>query len=377
MTPRLATLILAVAGGLSAVATAATRPSTAPIDDLPPDPRVRAAVLANEQTRARLTSFACEITGVHTDRGIGRDTFGGVRKYKHAWQSVDWKPPRGPRMMRCRAVLNSAYYATWRADTAVAYQYEYDAPAPSEDIVNRMEIEFAHDPLLYAFGSGRQTLRQMLSIHRHTNRYSVEDATDASGRPVLRLSVFTPMTAPKQPTYVYDLDPACGHAVVRFAMYGNSGEGPAFENVVDLQPAGPPDTWVPRRVVESAEMRSRAPRTILMDVRVLTAKPLPDTDFRLAALALPQSTTLIRTPPSGRTEMLTRVNGVWLPTRLTLPLARAATTASQPTAPAAPASRLAQPAVAIPVAAALLLLLAALARRHRPARASVPPVPPP
>ena len=286
------------------------------------DERVRPLVLANERTRDRLPSFACDlaITVNDTVRPDGAEKLELVFRAKGSARYVAGKPGSGQMDRAMRVVRNDAYTAVWTAGVGPVNQDErHEGTSPPDARVVAAAGAHAdrllrYDPLLAAFGDGTQPLRQALVGYRPTG-YDVSDVADASGRRVVRLRVFTKeMPGPTHAAFDYDFDAARGYVVTRSAWnYG--ARAPAMERRVEYQAAG--GAWVPRRVLQLTTHYNMDPMPASdIEVRLRSVGDLSDMDFRLAALDLPEGAQIMRRTAGGQLQLLARYDGVWLPMNL-------------------------------------------------------------
>jgi hypothetical protein len=287
-------------------------------DEWPADPLARDAIAKNEATRARLGAFAVEMTVKRDDPSVTQ-TYRALLKYKGNWRYADWERPglTGPFGRRIRAVLNDAYFAFTLGDASpLAYQHEWDGgPESTKTVRNWTETHLPADPLAFAFGDGYQTLREVMEVYRQHFKVAAEEATGDAGRRVVRLKVYRKEDdGPAHPTWDYDLDPGYGYAVTRMASRG--WDAPDIEYRVEMQSAGPPDAWLPRRVRRTRyDGHSPGPRGVEeYEFKLLTGEDVSDGAFRANGLHLPQNQLLVRMPAGGKAgRSVMQSDGVWLP----------------------------------------------------------------
>jgi hypothetical protein len=284
-------------------------------EEWPPDELSRTAIARNQETFARLSPCALEMTWKRDPADQKPAT--AILKYKGTWVFADWERPgrQDPFGNRIRAVLNDAYFAFTLGDlSAIAYQYESDGgPKATEIILKVARAHLPHNPMTFAFGNGSQTLKEAMEGYRKAFACVAQEVTDNSGRRVVRMKVYPNKdSGPSDARWVYDFDPARGFAITRLAAM--SGSQPFIENKVELQPGELPETWLPRHVWRYAYTPNSHAEEF--EVKILPGADLSDAAFRTTALNLPSNQIVARMPPDGAPgSSVVPVDGVWLPDR--------------------------------------------------------------
>jgi hypothetical protein len=306
--------------------------STAAEEEWPADKLSRTAIARNQETFASLPPFACEMTWSRDPAHFHPDI--AILKFNGAARFADWERPGplGPVGGRVRAVFNNAYFAFTLGDSSprVAYQYEWDGQSPStESVRRRAQAEFPPDPLAFAFGTGRQFLKETMDGYRKAFACVAESVTDDKGRNVIRMKVYPQSdSGPSDARWVYDFDPAFNYAITRLVAL--SQMRPFIVHEVELQPGGRPGVWLPRHIrrTDYTNGSSTPTRTEDYDLKLLTGEDLTDAAFRTAALKLGPDQVLARMPPDGKPgSRVFLVDGVWLPDRYSARLNTAVQTA--------------------------------------------------
>jgi hypothetical protein len=300
-----------------------------PKDDLPADPAIRAVVVAQEESLAKLPAGTCAFHAAYDE--VKRDrktTSDGTLKVKGTSRYADWSAvsaARGahvrPPPQRQRAFLNEVHFAFWVEGTPIAYQYATGKrDAITHRVNNLIVLHFPRDPVLAAYGNGTQDLRSILSLHSKVNHYSVEESAEAGGRKVFRIHVNMPADPNAKPArWIYEVDASRGYAVTH--MVFNENGKPALERWVNLQAAGSAGAWFPKHVKEcwshvlankTTELESTYEANY-EDYKVVDAR---DGDFDLNALGLPPRVVVLSSDPAGAVTHLVPKDGQWVPVDL-------------------------------------------------------------
>jgi beta-lactamase regulating signal transducer with metallopeptidase domain len=220
-----------------------------------------------------------------------------------------------------RAVFNDDYAASWHVGSIYAYQFDHESLSTMSD---RSHAHFALqsiDPIEYGFGDEEYTMMGLYRLMKDKTPFKAEKSV-SNGRSVYQIKQFSSwMLDPNHPSCVYVIDPERGFLITSFTAHHQDGSI-SDEYVVEAEKAQGSDIWLPVRIQEKAYRRKsdtteylpqlrKTVRITLNDIKV--NEPIEDEKFTLMALQLTDKVCLIKETLDGKTVLMLKKDGVWVP----------------------------------------------------------------
>lgn len=218
-------------------------------------------VLQNTEARNRINSVVYTYSfeavryvtpsGPSRSRGDGHLTQRGNDRATIFRILVERNGVAGP-MVESRTLLTDALFAASpSAHNPVMRYARTSVDLVDEPFYRLMWANSGTDMLKYGFGSGNETLQELIAAEGPSSRWRVHKEHAPDGRTLFRVERFTPLVRdPDTPTMELIVDPAQGFLVTSFIARAADGSL-GMRRIVRAEPVGPGGAWFPMEVHET------------------------------------------------------------------------------------------------------------------------------
>jgi hypothetical protein len=218
-------------------------------------------VLQNTEARNRINSVVYAYSfeavryvtpsGPSRSRGDGQVTQRGNDRATIFRNQVERNGVAGP-TVEARTLLTDALFAARPSAGNPVVQYaRTSADVVDEPFFRLMWATAGTDMLKYGFGSGTESLQDLVAADGSSSRWRVYEEHAADGRALFRVARFTTLVRdPAVPTMELVVDPAQGFLVTSFVARVADGSL-GMRRTVRVEPVGPGGVWFPMEVHET------------------------------------------------------------------------------------------------------------------------------